>query len=282
MPLLLPGEAGSGEGSAARGRRARRGARVEALQQLWLFAPFAQVPLPLADSVAGQLAEAPVAAAALSGSPAGGMKGAMTADDPRRLLLELLAAHASTDAAEAADVDRIARFVAANADCFGRGNPIAHITASAFVLDPEGRVLLTHHKKLDRWLQLGGHGDPDEHDPAATALREASEESGLADLRFHPAIGRRPLDVDAHGIPARKAEAAHEHLDIRYALFTEHPEGIALTDESHDLRWFAPAEILALDVDAGFRRALAKVVGLKALGVVGVSSGLGARGAVGR
>lgn len=258
LPLLLPGEAGTGEVSGARGRRARRG-RGEGLEQLWLFAPYVQVPLPLVD--------------------ASGMKGAMTPDDPRRLLLELLAAHVSTDAAEAADVARIARFVAANADCFGRSNPVAHITASAFVLDPEGRVLLTHHKKLDRWLQLGGHGDPDEHDPAATALREAGEESGLVDLRFHPAIGRRPIDVDAHGIPARKAEAAHDHLDIRYVLVTERPEAIGLTDESHDLRWFAPAEVCALDVDAGFRRALAKVV---ALGAVDAADGVGAVGAVGR
>ncbi|MCB9528321.1 MAG: NUDIX domain-containing protein [Myxococcales bacterium] len=183
-------------------------------------------------------------------------------DDPRRPLLALLAAHPCADEAEAADVHRIAAFVAAHPDCFGKANPIAHITASAFVLDPAGRVLLTHHKKLARWLQLGGHSDPDEHDPAATALREATEESGLADLRFHPATGRRPIDVDAHRIPARKAEAAHDHLDLRYALCTDHPAAITLTDESHALRWFTPAEIEALDVDPAFRRALAKVVAL--------------------
>lgn len=188
----------------------------------------------------------------------------IASDDPRRPLLELLAAHPCADAAEAADVARIAAFVAAHADCFGRTNPVAHITASAYVLDPHGRVLLTHHKKLDRWLQLGGHSDPDEHDPAATALREATEESGLGDLRFHPATGRRPVDVDAHRIPARKAEAAHDHLDLRYALCTDHPDAITLTDESHALRWFTAAEIEALDVDPAFRRALAKVVALGA------------------
>lgn len=251
LPLPLP----AAEGPATRDRRGRR-ARGVAPRQLWLFAPYAQVALPFDGSP-------PPDARALSVAAAGGMTSAMLApDDPRRPLLDLLAAHPCADAAEAADVAAIAAFVAQHADCFGKANSIAHITASAFVLDPAGRVLLTHHKKLDRWLQLGGHSDPHEHDPAVTALREATEESGLADLRFHPATGRRPIDVDAHRIPARKAEAAHDHLDLRYVLCTDRPDAITLTDESHDLRWFTPAEVAALDVDPAFRRALAKVVAL--------------------
>lgn len=255
LPLPQPAPAEP----APRDRRNRR-TRAAAPRQLWLFAPYAQVGLPL---VADGAPEAPTHPRALSAPPASGMTGDMLPlDDPRRPLLALLAAHPCADEAEAADVERIAAFVAVHPDCFGKANPIAHITASAFVLDPAGRVLLTHHKKLARWLQLGGHSDPDEHDPAATALREATEESGLTDLRFHPATGRRPIDVDAHRIPARKAEAAHDHLDLRYALCTDDPAAITLTDESHALRWFTPAEITALDVDPAFRRALAKVVAL--------------------
>lgn len=185
-----------------------------------------------------------------------------TPRDPRALLLDLLAAHPAADAAEAADVAAITRFVRANADCFGQRNPTAHITASAFVVDPAGRVLMTHHRKLGRWLQLGGHSDEGEHDPAATALREAHEESGLGDLRLHPAVGRRPIDIDAHRIPARKGKPAHDHLDIRYLLLTDTPAAIAITDESDDLRWFTIDAALGLDVDAALARALGKVARL--------------------
>lgn len=184
---------------------------------------------------------------------------AVPAGDPRRLILSLLAEHAPADAAEAADVAFVARFVAAHPDCFGKANPAGHITASAFVLDPRGRLLLTRHRKLRRWLQVGGHSDPHEFDPARTALREATEESGLPDLRFHPALGRRPLDVDVHRIPARGAEPAHDHLDLRYALITARPEALAITDESDDLRWFDLDAVADLGVDAAVRRVLDKL-----------------------
>lgn len=176
----------------------------------------------------------------------------------RQRLLSLLAAHAPADAEEAADLKRMAAFVRAHADCFGKANPLGHITASAFVVDPAGRVLMTHHAKLHRWLQVGGHSDPHEHDPAQTALREATEESGLPDLAFvGPPV---PLDVDIHRIPARKQDAAHDHLDVRYALRTQQPDAIAITAESHDLRWFTQAELAALPgLDPALRRALAKL-----------------------
>ncbi|MCA9543995.1 MAG: NUDIX hydrolase [Myxococcales bacterium] len=181
----------------------------------------------------------------------------------RQRLLDLLAAHAPADAAEAADRARMIAFVQANPDCFGKANPTGHITGSAFVVDPAGRVLMTHHAKLNRWLQVGGHSEPHEHDPAQTALREAREESGLPDLTFlGPPV---PLDLDIHIIPARKADAAHDHLDVRYALRTAQPEAIARSDESHALRWFTLAELAALPgSDAANHRALAKLPALLA------------------
>lgn len=182
--------------------------------------------------------------------------------DPRHMLLDVLAAHPAADATEAADVDFVRRFVARNADCFGKANPTGHITASAFVLDPAGRLLMTRHRKLKRWLQLGGHSDPHEFDPAVTALREATEESGLVDLRFHPGAGRRPIDVDVHRIPARKHEQAHDHLDVRYVLLTDAPGALAINDESDDLKWFELDDVAELGVDAAVMRVLHK---LKAL-----------------
>ena len=94
--------------------------------------------------------------------------------------------------------------------CFDDG----HITGSAWVVDPAGsRLLLTHHRKLGKWLQLGGHSDG-EPDTLAVALREAREESGL---RVRP-ISNAVLDIDIHTIPALKGEPAHLHYDVRFAL----------------------------------------------------------------
>ena len=100
-------------------------------------------------------------------------------------------------------------------------------------------MLLLHHRKLDRWLQPGGHGDPGETTGEEVALREAFEESGIAGLALHP-TAPRPLDVDVHDIPARGDEPAHEHLDLRYLVRA--PEGARVSPalaELHEIRWVA-------------------------------------------
>jgi 8-oxo-dGTP pyrophosphatase MutT (NUDIX family) len=125
-----------------------------------------------------------------------------------------------------------------------------HLTASALVVDAKGeRVLLTHHKKLRRWLQLGGHCDGDA-DLAAVALREATEESGIRGLEIEPV----PIDLDIHTIPARPGEPEHLHLDTRFLVRA--PEGATAraSDESIELRWFGLQEALAADTDESVRR----------------------------
>ena len=124
----------------------------------------------------------------------------------------------SADEAERRDRDAVAALVAAPTGAStGRFYTPGHITGSAFVVDAaSGRVLLHHHRRLDRWLQLGGHDDG-EHDPLATALREGREESGLLDLR---PLSTAILDIDVHEIPAGRSEPAHLHHDVRYALQT--------------------------------------------------------------
>jgi len=181
---------------------------------------------------------------------------------PSRLVGELeqaLRLHVPDDREEARDRDRILEFVRSHPDPFDRRIPEGHLTGSAIVVSAPGdRVLLLHHRKLDRWLQPGGHAEPGETAGDAVALREAMEETGLWGLALHP-TAPRPLDVDVHHIPARGHEMAHLHLDLRYLVVAPEP---AVLDpdlaELHEIRWLAWEDVSSLSPDRGLRRALGK------------------------
>ena len=164
----------------------------------------------------------------------------------RDAVLALLEAHVPFDDVERAHRDHIASFVRRHDDPFDRRLAEGHLTGSAFVVDPSGRVLLTHHRKLGIWVQLGGHAE-DERRAADVALREAREESGLLDLAFAPQLMLRGepllLDVDLHRIPARRDEPEHDHLDLRFLLLTRSPEAVVPdVRETKALEWVAIAE----------------------------------------
>jgi 8-oxo-dGTP pyrophosphatase MutT (NUDIX family) len=125
-----------------------------------------------------------------------------------------------------------------------------HLTASALVIDARGeRALLTHHRKLGRWLQLGGHCDGDANLPNV-ALREAIEESGIERLEIDPA----PVDLDVHWIPPHKTDPGHWHLDTRFLIYAPHGARELISDESLELSWWSPAELGVLDTDDSVRR----------------------------
>jgi len=161
----------------------------------------------------------------------------------RRPLLELLARYRERHPDETDCVERIRELVRNHPDCFERTCLPGHVTASSWIVSADGRrFLLTHHRKLGRWLQLGGHADGDP-DVAEVALREAREESGLHTLRFCSEAGVAaaavlPIDVDVHAIPARPGEPAHEHHDIRFVLRATAGEPLSVSHESHALAWF--------------------------------------------
>ena len=163
----------------------------------------------------------------------------------RQLLLDLLARHLARRPEDRAVADRVMAFVRSHPDCFQRACVEGHITGSAWILSADHReVLLTHHRKLNRWLQLGGHSDG-EGDPRQVALREAREESGLERFRFLPdQRDPLPLDLDVHPIPAHGGEPAHLHLDVRFLLVAEPGQELRISEESKELRWF-PRERLS-------------------------------------
>ena len=138
------------------------------------------------------------------------------------------------DARDTREWERLRSFVEAEPRAFTNDPTIGgHVTGSAFVLSPDGAsVLLTHHRKLDRWLQLGGHCDGIK-DAGFVALKEAYEESGLSRIAF---LRADVFDIDIHEIPARGEAPAHLHYDVRFLMRAEAGE-IAVSDESHALAW---------------------------------------------
>ena len=142
-------------------------------------------------------------------------------------------------------------------DCFLRSCFPGHFTGSALVVSGDGsRALLHHHRGLDRWLQFGGHCDGDE-DIVRVAEREALEESGIEGLIV---ASRKPFDLDIHEIPAnaKRGEPAHFHYDVRFMLIAPENATFRISDESHELRWFTPMEMLELPIDDGMRRLVEK------------------------
>ena len=121
-----------------------------------------------------------------------------------------------------------------------RTHPQAHFTCSAFIFSEQAQCLALFHKKLQRWLQPGGHVELQDRTPLEAALREAQEESHLSDLL---PLYHFPIDLDIHKIPARKDEPEHLHYDLRYALLTKSPEKAMLSAESTGLSWLDQAAL---------------------------------------
>jgi 8-oxo-dGTP pyrophosphatase MutT (NUDIX family) len=168
-----------------------------------------------------------------------------------------LTTYVPADPHEEADVQRIRAVLDSERDPWLRSTPL-HLTASALIVHPgSGRILLRWHQRQQAWLQVGGHGDPGESDPLAIALREAVEETGLADLMPWPDAQLRHLVIV--GVPAGKGEPAHEHADLRYFMATQTPDAARAENEHAPLRWLSLAEAYHATSEVNLRESLARL-----------------------
>lgn len=174
----------------------------------------------------------------------------------RRPLLDALSVHHAFDSLETEMLERMRGFVESNADCFERTLALGHVTGAAWIVNRKRtRALLTHHRKLKLWLQLGGHCDGDA-DTFGVAVREATEESGLESLR---ALSPMIFDVDVHRIPARPGEAEHLHYDVRYLLEADDREPLVVSEESLALAWVPLDGLIERGVDESVLRLARKL-----------------------
>ena len=141
-------------------------------------------------------------------------------------------------------------------DCFTRDCLHAHITASAMIVNQDfSKTLLTHHKALDKWIQLGGHADG-EKDALSVALKEAEEESGLKNLKF---LSDEIFDLDTHFIPKHEEVFEHHHYDIRYLLQAHDSEEIIVSSESKDVQWIEIERVEKLTTSDSIKRMIEKI-----------------------
>lgn len=152
----------------------------------------------------------------------------------------LLSRYIPYDDHNAKQYEKLCEFVDTQEILFGKRNPAGHITASAWIVDQGYKhVLLTHHVKLNRWLQLGGHTEEDET-IIESALREAFEESGLNSVSL---LSKDIFDLDVHEIPKYGTTEKHYHYDLRFLMVASKEEVLSISDESHDLKWFELSEV---------------------------------------
>lgn len=164
----------------------------------------------------------------------------------RQQLLTALAHYRTLFLEEEAMVERTRRFVLEHEDCFDRKLWPGHVTASAWVVNPaRDRVLMLHHKKLDMWLQPGGHADGDP-DVLNVVLKETSEETGLAPEHIR-LVSDRIFDVDVHVVHESVHDPRHLHFDVRFLVEVDDRIPIPGNDESHEVLWVPLNRVLSFN-----------------------------------
>ena len=166
---------------------------------------------------------------------------------------------ATSDEADRAR-ERTLGLLAAGPRATTREHRAGHVTASTLIVDPDRRVLLCLHGRMRTWMQLGGHCEPGDATLAGAALREATEESGIAGLRLDP----DPIDVHIHPVRCRPAGGRPAtptyHHDVRFLAYAPRGAVERVSEESHALGWFTPDALPAPLAD-GVRTLFAPALG---------------------
>jgi len=177
----------------------------------------------------------------------------MSVDLARNILVQY--SHKNLDSNELHMVHEAITFLNQHPDALFRTCLQGHVTGSAWIVSKDRkRVLLTHHHKLDRWFQLGGHADGDPV-PMSVSMREATEESGLKSLHV---VSAELFDFDQHEIPARGNEPAHWHFDFRYMIEADSAQPLEISSESKDLAWVLLDEVARLNPSESMLRMVRK------------------------
>lgn len=174
----------------------------------------------------------------------------------RKPLLSLLNEYVPADEFEWAMWLKTIAFVEAHPACFDRSLSVGHVTASAWVVSCDrDRVLLMHHRKLNRWFQPGGHcdGDPD---VLTVALKEVWEETGMEAIP----LGSSIFDIDVHSIPANRREPGHYHYDIRFLLEADPDQKMEHNTEAREVRWVPLGEVALYNASESILRMARKNV----------------------
>lgn len=152
-------------------------------------------------------------------------------------------------------------FIQKNPECFDRSFKLGHLCGGALVVDKSlTYTLLTHHMKLDKWFQFGGHAEGNPN-PFEVALKEAQEESGLKSLEYL----QEPetiFDIDIHPIPEHNDMPMHLHYEVRIILTADINEPFTVSSESKDLKWVKLNEVHMYNSQPAFLRLIQKVITL--------------------
>ena len=140
--------------------------------------------------------------------------------------------------------------------CFEKNNFPGHFTGSAWVISPnKNKILMTHHKKLNMWLQLGGHADG-EKDLKSVAVKEAKEESGFNNFSI---LSEEIFDLDIHKIKPMNQEPEHLHYDVRFLLEADpNEQNIIISEESHDVKWIHLDDVSGYNSEESISRMVEK------------------------
>jgi len=177
-----------------------------------------------------------------------------------KILEQLIKNYSQAYPEEKAPLDML-KFLDHETGYFSRNSYNGHFTGSAWIVSPDkSSILMTHHKKLGKWIQLGGHADG-ENDLLKVALREAKEESGIQQFKV---LSEKIFDLDIHAIPQHNYEPGHLHYDIRFLIEADPTgEAVIISDESHDVTWIPLEDVAKINPEVSIQRMIKKTILMK-------------------